>query len=260
MSYQRLFAVCRWYIFSPVLCYQFLKNSLTISVNSGRAKIVYTDYHSVVYYECKQTAFGGTCPLENVRLEVLQRGREPEGGLYLTHQDLIRNLCLDPKQLSLVTHDGNPLIKVNLRPAVACLIANETIIDDFKDSYYEAIWELWNFQSLTLKLCISGIHSLFWLRLTKRPFVVIVSKSTKKRHFYDQLFFILVIFIRTVIPTLRPHCITASHSSKTLEWCTIWIKSVHKWYKYETHIEEIYQYVSLSWSIYSKLIDFNKGT
>ena len=71
-------------------------------------KVVYTDYEEVlIWYECEEVDVSGACSFGRSRLEILQRTRSANGNLYLVHRDLVRSLCVDPKRLELVSHDGN---------------------------------------------------------------------------------------------------------------------------------------------------------
>jgi len=71
-------------------------------------KVVYTDYDEVlIWYECEEVDLSGACSFGRSRLEILQRTRSANGNLYLVHRDLVHSLCVDPKRLELVPHDGN---------------------------------------------------------------------------------------------------------------------------------------------------------
>jgi lipocalin len=83
--------------------------NVAVGKQDGRhhtGKIVYTDYHEVaIWYECEAEDVTGSCPPNRIHLEILQRTASASGSLYLMHHELIRSLCVDPKQLELVTHE-----------------------------------------------------------------------------------------------------------------------------------------------------------
>lgn len=76
-------------------------------ISARRAKIIFTDHKDVIiWYECEAENASGLCSTNHVRLEVLQRTNRADGNLYLVHKNIIRSLCIDPKLLKIVTHDG----------------------------------------------------------------------------------------------------------------------------------------------------------
>ena len=85
-----------------------ISSSYCSSFPARRAKIMFTDHSDVlIWYECgRLDPLTGTCLSDQVQLEVLQRSHRPDGNLLLVHRNTIRGLCVDRKQLTLVSHDG----------------------------------------------------------------------------------------------------------------------------------------------------------